>query len=68
MRNNLLTEINVRLNLSTLSSVDLYENQITKIEHLEHLVNLRTLDLSHNRYGHLYQCYLFSFNIIEYAL
>ncbi|KAI6218329.1 Histone deacetylase 6 [Aphelenchoides fujianensis] len=49
MRNNLLKEINTRLNVETLTELDLYENQIAKIENLEKLVNLEHLDLSFNR-------------------
>ena len=50
MRSNLLVEISFSgAHLATLTALDLYENQITKIANLESLVNLLTLDLSHNR-------------------
>lgn len=50
MRNNLLVSISPTISsLVTLTSLDLYENQLTEISHLESLVNLVSLDLSYNR-------------------
>ena len=34
---------------ATLRELELYDNQITKLENLESLVNLEILDVSHNR-------------------
>lgn len=49
LRTNLITEINDRLNLPFLTELDLYDNQIEKIQGLDALENLEILDFSHNR-------------------
>jgi Leucine-rich repeat (LRR) protein len=50
---NLLSKIENLHLLTTLTELDLYDNQITKIEGLEALINLTTLDLSFNRISKL---------------
>ncbi|RCN45576.1 leucine Rich repeat-containing domain protein [Ancylostoma caninum] len=51
LRTNLLKTLGPNLNpLTTLTELDLYENQIEAIENLHTLVNLKKLDLSFNRY------------------
>ncbi|KAK6738204.1 hypothetical protein RB195_020362 [Necator americanus] len=50
LRTNLLKSIGPNLQvLTTLTELDLYENQIEHIENLQTLVNLKKLDLSFNR-------------------
>ncbi|KAI6183740.1 UBP-type domain-containing protein [Aphelenchoides bicaudatus] len=49
LRTNLLKQINDNLTMTTLTELDLYDNQIEQIRGLDALVNLETLDLSYNR-------------------
>ncbi|KAA3671706.1 protein phosphatase 1 regulatory subunit 7, partial [Paragonimus westermani] len=54
LRNNLIKCLeNFTPVASTLHELDLYDNQITKIENLDSLVHLTVLDLSFNRIKHI---------------
>lgn len=49
LRSNFIRQVSEVATLTTLTSLELYENRLVSLDGVEHLVNLTNLDLSYNR-------------------